>query len=156
MQILKELTELLAEKNAFILILISYYVKVSVRFSFSVDKSVTNTFVISSSPSDNILHLFSYDHNQLNKLQKIEIPRGISVKEKTVWIFKLYGVCYICHLFCCNNEDRLILYNTSKSEKVQVEDAFFILGKPGEAYAVNTVDNLVMVHFMNSKVGQET
>ena len=128
----------------------------SVRFSFSVDKSVTNTFVISSSPSDNILHLFSYDHNQLNKLQKIEIPRGISVKEKTVWIFKLYGVCYICHLFCCNNEDRLILYNTSKSEKVQVEDAFFILGKPGEAYAVNTVDNLVMVHFMNSKVGQET
>ena len=34
----------------------------------------------------------------------------------------------------------------------QVEDAFFILGKPGEAYAVNTVDNLVMVHFMNSKV----
>ena len=39
-----------------------------------------------------------------------------------------------------------------KSEKVQVEDAFFILGKPGEAYAVNTVDNLVMVHFMNSKV----
>ena len=55
-------------------------------------------------------------------------------------------------MFCCNNEDRLILYNTSKSEKVQVEDAFFILGKPGEAYAVNTVDNLVMVHFMNSKV----
>ena len=33
-----------------------------------------------------------------------------------------------------------------------MEDAFFILGKPGEAYAVNTVDNLVMVHFMNSKV----
>ena len=91
----------------------------------------------------------------MNKLQKIEIPRGISVKEKTVWIFKLYGVCYICHLFCCNNEDRLILYNTSKSEKVQVEDAFFILGKPGEAYAVNTVDNLVMVHFMNSKVGNK-
>ena len=36
-----------------------------------------------------------------------------------------------------------------------MEDAFFILGKPGEAYAVNTVDNLVMVHFMNSKVGNK-
>ena len=48
-------------------------------------------------------------------------------------------------------EDRLILYNVSKSEKVYVEDAFFILGSPGESYAVNSIDNLVMVHNMNSQ-----
>jgi hypothetical protein len=92
----------------------------------------TSTFVISSSPSDNIIHLFRFENNQLIKLPKIEIPRGISIKEKTVWLLRLYGVSYVCHLFCINNEDRLILYNISNSNKgVHVEDAFFILGNPG-------------------------
>ena len=33
-----------------------------------------------------------------------------------------------------------------------MEEAFALLGTPGESYAVNTVDNLIMVHNMNTKV----
>ena len=35
--------------------------------------------------------------------------------------------------------------------KAYVEEAFVILGSPGESYAVNTLDNLIMVHNMNAK-----
>ena len=58
-----------------------------------------------------------------------------SIKEKTVWLFRLYDKNYICHLFCVNDEDRLIFYNISRNEKQFIEDAFFILGPPGEAYS---------------------
>ena len=98
------------------------------------------------------MHIFTFQNGQLVKLPKLEIPRGIAIKEKTVWLFRLYNSSYLCHLFCVNNEDRLILYNISKAEKTYVEEAFAILGTPGESYAVNTVDNLIMVHNMNTKV----
>jgi len=110
----------------------------------------TNSMVVSSSPGDNHLHLFTYQNSQLVKLPKLEIP--FAIKEKTVWLFKLYGCSYLCHLFCANNEDRLILYNLTKADnKAYVEEAFVILGSPGESYAVNTLDNLIMVHNMNAK-----
>ena len=49
--------------------------------------SNTNTFVISSSPTDNILNLFRFENNQLVKLPKIEIPRGIRHVYKLIRLY---------------------------------------------------------------------
>ena len=71
-----------------------------------------------------------------------------SLKDKAVWLLRLYNENYLGHLISINDENRLVLYKIIKESKQIVEEAFCVLGSARESYAVNVIDNLIIVHYL--------
>ena len=128
---------------------------------------ITNTFVVPCA-GENAVQLVLYSSNSLVKLPKLEIStmyrywrrikagaqtRAIlSIKEKSMWLLRLYDQAYLVHLISVNEESRLVVYLVDRQAKQLVEESFCILGSARESYAINVIDNLITVHYLQAKV----
>ena len=109
--------------------------------------STCEVFIISNG-ADNILHIFGCSGNNLVKLPKLEIPSIYSIKEKSLWLFRLYDENYLGHLIAINDESRLFIYKINQGAKSVIEEAFCVLGPVRESYGVSIIDNLIVVSYL--------
>ena len=94
------------------------------------------------------MHIFGCSGNNLVKLPKLEIPSIYSIKEKSLWLFRLYDENYLGHLIAINDESRLFIYKINQGAKTVIEEAFCVLGPVRESYGVSIIDNLIVVSYL--------
>ena len=72
-----------------------------------------------------------------------------------MWLLRLYDQNYLGHLISINEESRLVLYQVTRENKQITEEAFCVLGSARESYAVNVIDNLIVVHYLQVRTKQK-
>ncbi|XP_013395339.1 regulator of MON1-CCZ1 complex-like isoform X2 [Lingula anatina] len=116
--------------------------------------------LLSSGPLGNIINPFHFKSGQLYKLPKFEVdlpvipkPPKLVLHERDVTMAQIYGVLYICvlrhHTVAGKLTAEIVLYHLQRENPAR-RSCVLRLNMSGR-FAVNLVDNIIIVHHQASK-----